>query len=81
MDLEGFREVARAERRGNLAHVQANRGDRGAVAGVVALEHDAAAVGQVLEDVRRRVLIDAHDVRPARLHRREVCIRPLAGPA
>ena len=29
--LEGFREVARAERRGYLAHVHANRGDGGAV--------------------------------------------------
>src|SRR5436190_19445147 len=63
--LERLREVARAERRGDLAHVTANRGDRSGVGCIVALENDTATVGQVFEDVRRRVLIDALDVRSA----------------
>jgi len=61
--------------------VTANRDDRGRVGCIVALEDDTATVGQVFEDVRRGVLVDAHDVRAAGLHCREVSVRPPAGRA
>src|SRR5439155_1996103 len=72
MDRERFGEIARAERRLDVAHVPPNLRDGGAIRGVVALQHDAAAVGEILEDVRGGVLVDTHDVRAARLHRGEV---------
>src|SRR6266571_2900904 len=72
MHLEGFGEVARAKRGLDVTQVRANRGDGDGVGRVVALEHDAAAVREVLKDMRGCVLVDAHDVRAARLHRGEV---------
>jgi len=65
MDREGLGEVARTERGLDVAQVRANRGDGGGVGRVVALEHDAAAIGEVLKDVRGSVLVDTHDVRAA----------------
>jgi hypothetical protein len=73
--LERFRKIARAERALDVAHVRANRRDGGGVARVVAIQDDATAVGEILKDVCGRVLIDAHDVPAARLHRRKVSIR------
>ena len=72
MDLEGLGEVARAKRGLDITQVRANRGDGGGVGRVVALEHNAPAVGKILKDMRGSVLVDAHDVRAARLHRGEV---------
>jgi hypothetical protein len=79
VDLERFGEIARAERALDVAHVRANRRDGGAICGVVALQDDPAAVGEILENVRGGVLVDAHDMSAAGLHRGEVVVRPLAG--
>src|SRR3989442_11913820 len=78
VDRERFGEVARAERGLNVPHVRANRRDRGRVRGIVAIEDDTPAIRQILKDVRRRVLVDTHDARAARLHRREILVRTLA---
>jgi len=79
VDGERFGEIARAERRLNVAHVRANRGDGSGVGRIVTLEDDAPTVREILKDVRGGVLIDTHDMRAARLHRGEVGVRPLAG--
>src|SRR6266480_4058470 len=76
--LEWLGEVAGAKRGGDVAHVRANRRDRGGVDGIITIQHYPAAVGQILEHVRGRVLVDAHDVRAPRLHRSEIVVRPLA---
>jgi len=72
MHFERLGEVARAKRSLDVAQMRANRGDGDGIHRIVALEHDAAAVGQILKDMRGGVLVDAHDVRATRLHRGEV---------
>ena len=74
MHLERFREIARAKGLGNLMHVRANLLDVRRVRRVRALEHDAAAVRQILEHVRRAVLIHAHHMLAAHLHRGEIVL-------
>lgn len=79
--LERPGEVAGAERRFDVAHVRPNFGDVGSVGRVRPVEHHAAAVGKIFKDMRGCVLVHAHDVCAARLHRREVVliVRTLAG--
>jgi hypothetical protein len=79
--LKWLAEIAGAKRGLDVAHVCADRGYGSGVTRVVAIQHDPPTVGQVLEYVRGGVLIDAHDVRAARLHRGEVLVRVLAARA
>src|SRR6266487_11894 len=71
VDLERLREIPRPKRSRDVAHVRANRLDAGTVRRIHVEDH-AAAVGQILEDMCGRVLIDAHDVCAARLHRGKI---------
>jgi len=77
VDLEGFGEVARAERDRDIAHVLADSGDAARIPppGAVAIEDDASAVGKILKDVGGGVLIYAHHHLPAFLHGGEVRVR------
>ena len=68
-------EIAPRELGGNLSHVRSDRRDTSCIARRVTIEYDAASIGQILEDVRRCVLIDPHDAPSARLHRREDAVR------
>jgi len=74
VDLKRFREIAGAEGRGNVAHVQADRRHATRVGSVGAIEDDASPIGQVLKHVRGCVLIDAHHRSTTFLHRGEVSI-------
>src|SRR6185312_11415824 len=83
------REIAGLERGGNRAQMLQNARSTGAVVGA-ANEHDPATVGQVVEVMGRRILIDAHDHTPAFLHCGKggvvrcgvhVCVRVLRGHA
>lgn len=78
---ERLGEVAGTERRLDVAHMRAYPGDVGGVGGVGAVEDDSTAVRQVFEDVRRGVLVYAHDVFATSLHRGEVvrALRSSAG--
>lgn len=71
---ERLAEIAAAEVVGHLAHVPANRRDARAVRCIRAIEYDATAVRQRLEDVGGRVLIDPHHGAAAGLHAREGAI-------
>jgi hypothetical protein len=77
--LKWFREISRRERRGDLSHVLADGRDLGPVRFAGALEDDATAIGEILKDVRRRVLIYPHHRPAARLRGRERGIRPTRG--
>ena len=68
---EGLSEVPGAEVRGHLPHVLPDHGDAGAIRAVLPLQDDAPPVGQVLKDVLRIVLIDAHNSSPTCLDCRE----------
>ena len=63
-------EVAAGERGRDVAEVRADRRHGGRVV-AVARERDAAAVGERVEAVRRRVLVDAHRGLAALLQRGE----------
>lgn len=54
----------------DIRHVESDRGHPLRV-GHLALQHDAPAVGQGLEDVGGGVLIDSHHLRATLLHRRK----------
>jgi len=56
---------------GDVAHVVSDRDDCRRVNSAVSVEDDAPTILKVLEDVRRRVLIDTHDHLTACLHCRE----------
>lgn len=69
--LERSGKVAGSKRRGYNAHVLSDGDNPSAVREGVCVEDDTPAIPEVLKDVRRRVLIHAHDRLSARLHRRE----------
>ncbi len=56
---------------GDIAHVVSDRGDPRRIRSTACVEDDAPTILKVLEDVGRRILIDAHDHLTACLHSRE----------
>ncbi|TLY45804.1 MAG: hypothetical protein E6K55_16715 [Gemmatimonadetes bacterium] len=77
--LERLGKVAASKRRRDVAHVLSNRADPSGVRGIVCVKDDAPTIPKVLENVRRRVLIHAHDRLTACLHRRECTVRMAPG--
>ncbi len=61
----------------DVVHVLTDSGDAAGVGLRITVEDDPAAVGKVLKDVCRRVLVDAHNRLAARLHRGERAVRLL----
>jgi len=59
----------------NVAHVLPDRDDPSAVGKIVCVKDDPPTIHEVLKNVRRRVLIHAHDSLTARLHGREWLVR------
>ncbi|HEX5409382.1 MAG TPA: hypothetical protein VFW89_06400 [Gemmatimonadaceae bacterium] len=76
--LERLAEVSGLKRRGDAPHVPPNRRNSGRVSRVSAIQHDAAPIREVLEDMRRRVLVHAHHRLATRLCGSEsrVCVAP-----
>jgi hypothetical protein len=77
--LEWFGKVPGSKRRSDVSHVLSDGDDAGGVGAVVAVKDDSTTVRKVLEDVRRGVLIHAHNGFAARLHGREDTIRLARG--
>ena len=73
--LEGSGKVSGSKRRGYITHVLSDGGNPNGVGEGVCVEDDTPAIREVLKDVRRRVLIHAHDSLSACLHDRERWIR------
>jgi hypothetical protein len=73
----GQGEIPRRKPPRDIRHVDANRGHPRRV-GYLALQHDAPAIGQGLEDVGGGVLIDSHHLRATLLHRRKRTVLPIA---
>jgi hypothetical protein len=71
----GKGEITPAKPDGDVLHVGADGGGSGGIH-AVALQHDAAPVGQGLEYMRGGVLIDAHGDGATPLHRRERAVGP-----
>ena len=69
--LEWLGKVPGAKRRRDVSHVSADRRDSHGVGGVVAIEHDATTIRQILKHVRGGVLVHPHDGLAAYLQRRE----------
>ena len=73
--LERSGKVSSSKRRGYIAHVVSDGDNPSGVGEGVCVEDDAPAIPEVLKEVRRRVLIHAHDSLSARLHRHERSVR------
>ena len=80
MHLERLRKIAGAKIGRDVPHVGPDLGDRGGIGAIVAVQHDATAIREVFEHMMGAVLIDAHDLVTARLHRREDHLRLLFYP-
>jgi len=70
VDERWCREIAGRERRRDHAQVRADLLDSGRILAIAA-QGDASAIRPRLERMGRRVLVDAHSCRAARLHRGE----------
>jgi len=74
MHLERSGKVSGSKRCRDVTHVLSDRDDPSGVGWIVGVKDDPPTIHEVLKNVRRSVLIHAHDSLTARLHCRECTI-------